>query len=246
MFFSTTNSNAEMKVMIDPGHGGYDSGAVSYDKKYEEKDLNLDTAIAIRNKLKKHGVTVYMTRESDKFVSLYERSEMANKIKDLDVLVSVHHNSSKNKSVYRTEVVYQAKHEKEAQKLAEAISNKLAEITDDLKIYTRYNKEGTDYYSILRRTDTVSNIVEVSFISSEKGYTLVDTHEKRVRNGELVAEGIMDYLGVSYDEVKETNNLRIEKNNKSNSILDKLLNSFNVNSNKSKGVSTLYEILNRG
>lgn len=248
LFMSFSYASAEVKVMIDPGHGGYDSGAISHDKKYEEKDLNLDTAIAVKNKLEKHGVTVYMTREDDRFVSLQDRSDMANRIKDLDVLISVHHNSSKNKSIYRTEVIYQAKHEKEAQKLAEAISKKLATINDELKIYTRYNKEGSDYYSILRRTNTVSNIVEVSFISSEEGYALVDTHEKRVRNGELVAEGVMDYLGISYSEEskKEDNTFKIEKNNKRMSMFDRLFGIINSNKNENKGVLVLREILNRG
>lgn len=247
MLCSISYSYADMKVMIDPGHGGYDAGAISYDKKHEEKALNLDTALAIRDELQKHGVTVYMTREDDKFVSLSERSEMANKIKDLDVLISLHHNSSSNNKVYRTEVIYQAKNEKEAQKLAESISNKLSEITDELKIYTRYNQSGGDYYSILRRTNTVANIVEVSFISSEKGYTLVDTHEKRVRNGILVAEGIMDYLGIPYDDgVEEKNKTKLEKVNKSQLILDKLLNLLNDKRNKNEGLSALYEILNRG
>ena len=123
----------------------------------------------------------------------------------------------------------------------------MSEITDELKIYTRYNQSGGDYYSILRRTNTIANIVEVSFISSEKGYTLVDTHEKRVRNGILVAEGIMDYLGVPYDDgVEEKNKTKLEKVNKSQLILDKLLNLLNDKRNKNEGLSALYEILNRG
>lgn len=248
MICSISYSYADVKVMIDPGHGGKDAGAISHDKKYEEKNLNLDTALTIRDELEKYGVKVYMTREDDTFVSLTKRSELANQIKDLDVLVSLHHNSSSNDKAYRTEVIYQAKNEKEAQKLAESISNKLSQITDELKIYTRYNKSGGDYYSILRRTNTVANIVEVSFISSEKGYTLVDTHEKRVRNGILVAEGIMDYLGISYEnntkENKEQPKLGIA--NKSQSILDKLLNLLSEKRNENKGTSVLYEILNRG
>ena len=243
--FSSKKSFADINVMIDPGHGGHDSGAISYDGKYKEKDLNLDTALSIKDELEKHGVKVYMTREEDTYMPLEDRSTMANNIKDLDVLVSVHHNAASNNETYRTEVIYQAKNEKESQRLAELISNKLALINDEIKIYTRYNKQGFDYYSILRNTNTVANIVEVSFISSQKGYELVDTYDERVRNGKLVAEGIMDYLGVNYsenEEVKENKTIVAKKE----TFLDKLLNILNNKKDNNKGLSILYKAISRG
>ena len=243
--FSSKKTFADINVMIDPGHGGHDSGAISYDGKYKEKDLNLDTALSIKDELEKHGVKVYMTREEDVYISLENRSVMANNIKDLDVLVSVHHNAASNNETYRTEVIYQAKNEKESQRLAELISNKLASINDEIKIYTRYNKQGFDYYSILRNTNTVANIVEVSFISSQKGYELVDTYDERVRNGVLVAEGIMDYLGVNYSENKEVNENKTTVAKKE-TFLDKLLNILNNKKNNNKNLSILYKAISRG
>ena len=243
--FSSKKSFADINVMIDPGHGGHDSGAISHDGKYKEKDLNLDTALSIRDELEKHGVKVYMTREKDVYIPLKDRSVMANNIKDLDVLVSIHHNAASNNEAYRTEVIYQAKNEKESQRLAELISNKLALINDEIKIYTRYNKQGFDYYSILRNTNTVANIVEVSFISSQKGYELVDTYDERVRNGKLVAEGIMDYLGVNYSENKEVNENKTIVTKKE-TFLDKLLNILNNKKDNNKGLSILYKAISRG
>lgn len=190
-------------VMIDPGHGGSDSGAVSYDNMLEEKDLNLDTAKAVIEELKRNGVTVYTTRTDDTYVSLQDRSRMANKIEDLDLFVSIHHNAAGDPKVNRGEVIYSVK-EKESQKLAECIGKKMEQIGDmEIKIYNRYNAKGLDYYSVLRNTNATSVIVEISFMTSEEGIALVDTPEERRENGILVARGIMDYFGIDYDEEKE-------------------------------------------
>lgn len=190
-------------VMIDPGHGGSDSGAVSYDNTLEEKDLNLDTAKAVIAELKRNGVTVYTTRTDDTYVSLQDRSKMANKIEDLDLFVSIHHNAARDPNVNRGEVIYSVK-EKESQKLAECIGKQMEQIGDmEIKIYNRYNAKGLDYYSVLRNTNTTSVIVEISFMTSKEGIALVDTPEERKNNGILVARGVMDYLGIDYDEEKE-------------------------------------------
>lgn len=231
-------------VMIDPGHGGSDSGAVSYDNTLQEKDLNLDTAKAVIEELKRNGVTVYTTRTDDTYVSLRDRSLMANKIEDLDLFVSIHHNAARDPKVNRGEVIYSVK-EKESQKLAECIGEKMKQIGDmEIKIYNRYNAKGLDYYSVLRNTNATSVIVEISFMTSEEGISLVDTPEERKENGILVAHGIMDYFGIDYDEkevvktepvkektvVKETPktgldiiNSLLHKNDKKENPIEKLL-----------------------
>lgn len=189
-------------VMIDPGHGGNDSGAISYDNTLLEKDLNLDTSKAIIDELNKYGITTYTTRTKDEYVSLRKRSEMANAIEDLDLFVSVHHNACTNPTVNRSEVIYSVK-EQESQKLAECIASKLKGMNNvEVIIYNRYNAKGSDYYSVLRHTKATSVIVEISFLTSKEGVELVDTHEERVKNGILVAQGIMDYLGTDYTNTK--------------------------------------------
>lgn len=227
-------------VMIDPGHGGVDSGAISYDNSLEEKDLNLDTAKAIIKELEKHGVTVYTTRTDDTYVSLEDRSAMANEIEDLDLFVSVHHNACVDPNINRGEVIYSVK-EKESQKLAECIGKKMTNIGDgsmEIKIYNRYNAKGGDYYSVLRNTNATSVIVEISFMTSEEGIALVDTPEEREENGILVAQGIMDYFGIDYDNVKQDVKERsIEKARKSTKSGLDLINS--VRNKKPKNNSVL-------
>lgn len=87
-----TNINKSSKVIvIDPGHGGKDSGAVGY-KKYREKVVVLQTALKLKNILKKQGYRVYMTRSRDNFVTLKNRTKYAND-KNADIFVSIHANS---------------------------------------------------------------------------------------------------------------------------------------------------------
>ena len=79
-------------IVIDPGHGGKDPGAISVAKKNKEKDLNLDLALKLGNALEKYGFKVLYTRDDDSTVVLAARGK---KFK-ADLFVSIHHNASKN------------------------------------------------------------------------------------------------------------------------------------------------------
>ena len=80
------------KILLDPGHGGSDAGAVSAGG-IKEKDLNLALAGFLEKELKNLGFQVAMTRNTDKNVSLADRAEMASRCR-ADLLISLHHNSS--------------------------------------------------------------------------------------------------------------------------------------------------------
>ena len=79
-------------IVIDPGHGGKDSGAVGY-KKYKEKNAVLKISKLLKGLLKKSGYKVYLTRDSDKFIKLSKRTDFANK-KMADLFISIHANAS--------------------------------------------------------------------------------------------------------------------------------------------------------
>ena len=78
-------------IVIDPGHGGKDAGAVGY-KKYREKVVVLQTSKKLRDILLKRGYTVYMTRNADNFIKLRKRTKFANR-KKADLFLSIHANS---------------------------------------------------------------------------------------------------------------------------------------------------------
>jgi len=82
-------------VVIDPGHGGKDPGAVSKNGKTKEKDVALEISDRIKNHLieKVPGVRVELTRSEDKFLSLQERTAIANSL-DADLFLSIHCNGA--------------------------------------------------------------------------------------------------------------------------------------------------------
>jgi N-acetylmuramoyl-L-alanine amidase len=83
-------------IMIDPGHGGQDPGAISPNGHYE-KDLTLKMARELRKELKKEGYTVLLTRDNDIFIPLRGRIKKAHEA-NADLFISIHADSAKNKS----------------------------------------------------------------------------------------------------------------------------------------------------
>lgn len=84
------------RVVVDPGHGGHDSGAIGYGG-IKEKDIVLEVSKKLRDILTdKLGVEVVMTRDTDVFVELSERTAIANTV-SADLFISVHANASRNK-----------------------------------------------------------------------------------------------------------------------------------------------------
>lgn len=81
-------------VVIDPGHGGKDAGCVSRDKKTMEKDLTLDISKRLAEKIRKAypDVKVIMTRSTDKYITLNERADIANR-NNANLFISIHINA---------------------------------------------------------------------------------------------------------------------------------------------------------
>lgn len=91
-------------VILDPGHGGKDPGAIGKGG-LQEKDVVLDIARRLKRKLGSMGINVTLTRDSDKFISLDQRSRIANS-KDADFFISIHANASRSRWVNGVEVFY--------------------------------------------------------------------------------------------------------------------------------------------
>jgi len=93
-------------VVIDPGHGGHDPGAVG-PKGVKEKDINLKIAKELKKILDKDGKSigidnVYLTRSTDRFIPLEERTAIAKKL-NADLFISIHCNASKNRKAVGSE-----------------------------------------------------------------------------------------------------------------------------------------------
>ena len=153
--FSPLSARAnDVVVVIDPGHGGDNHGAMYGD--YVEKEMNLIVARAMQAELLKYeGISVYLTREdSDTDISLRERAEFAAE-KGADFLFCLHFNMSEDASLYGTEVWVSAFDEFYAQGHAFAqihLAAQRAKGLFDRGIKTRLNDGGIDYYGIIRHS----------------------------------------------------------------------------------------------
>ncbi|MCD6223463.1 MAG: N-acetylmuramoyl-L-alanine amidase [Deltaproteobacteria bacterium] len=95
--FRQTISSKRYVVVIDPGHGGKDPGAVGY-KGIKEKDIVLKIAREVKKKLSEMDIDAYLTRNTDIFIPLSKRAHIANN-KGADVFISIHCNAHRNKKV---------------------------------------------------------------------------------------------------------------------------------------------------
>ena len=117
-------------VVLDPGHGGSDPGATR--GSVYEKTLNLKVAQYCKAELEKYsGVTVYMTRTGDSYLTLAQRAQKAADY-GADILISIHQNSSESSAAYGAEVYYPNSNYKPAigstgRKVAEAVQKRTCE-----------------------------------------------------------------------------------------------------------------------
>lgn len=91
-------------VVLDPGHGGADPGAVS-NSGTQEKTIVLDIALRLKPKLEAAGLEVILTRDKDELVTLSDRSKLANS-KKADLFVSIHANASTNRQACGLETYF--------------------------------------------------------------------------------------------------------------------------------------------
>lgn len=118
------------RIVIDPGHGGHDPGAIGASG-LQEKDVVLAIGLELREKLKDElGLDVVMTRSTDVFIPLEERTAIANKV-NADLFVSIHANAAPNRSASGIETYYLnlAKTEKVAQLAAKENGTTLEKVS---------------------------------------------------------------------------------------------------------------------
>ena len=137
-------------VVIDPGHGGKDPGALSTNKKYREKDITLSVALKLGNliKAKYPQVKVVYTRNTDKYVELSKRAEIANKNK-ADLFISIHVNSAKATQARGTETFVMGTHKSDDNFQVCKTENSVIVIEDDYQTkYQGFNPNSPESYII--------------------------------------------------------------------------------------------------
>ncbi len=200
-------------VVIDPGHGGHDRGAVS--RYGSEKDFALDVSLRVRKLLEANRYKVVMTRSSDIFVPLERRAAIANRI-DGAIFVSIHFNSSSTNALARGFEIF-------------SIAPRGAPATNDGVFSERNLREepgnavdlpsaalaGTIYdallghipnidrglkharFAVLRRCTVPAVLVECGFVSNGPESALIGSNAWRQKLAEAIVDGVDNYKGLA-------------------------------------------------
>lgn len=191
---------SEKLVVIDPGHGGKDTGSQALSNGttvLNEKDINLDVALRLNEMLQAAGVRTYILRETDTTITLYDRPALANAA-NADLYVAIHNNSSENKSARGVEVYYNSKSTEVnygiySQRLAEVVYQ---DLLDTIGTVGRGAKS-EPAYAVLNKTNMPAIIIEGSFLSNSEDLSLMLTDEFRENYALATAKAIIQILNES-------------------------------------------------
>jgi N-acetylmuramoyl-L-alanine amidase len=195
-------------VVIDPGHGGQDSGAMC--GAIYEKDLTLDVAQRVDRLLQAQGLATLMTRVGDSYVSLQDRVAVTNRARDC-IFVSIHFNESK-KPVSGVETYYAEHQTAPAPRLVSWIpffqgaaaesptlaSQSLARFIQEAMIArTQAPDRGTkaEQFFVIANVSTPAVLVEGGFLNKED-IAKLENNDYRDQMAAAISEGILRYRDV--------------------------------------------------
>ncbi len=186
-------------VVVDPGHGGKDPGMTGADG-LEEKGINLEISLKLRDILEKQGFNVVLTRDMDR--GLYDEDASGKKLQDLQrrtelirkadplLTVSIHQNSYSDPDVKGPQVFY-FQGSDEGKSLAEAVQkslNEKLEITDPRSV------KGNSSYYLLKKSPAVTVIAECGFLTNPSEAEKLQDEAYQYKVAEALTEGIEAYL----------------------------------------------------
>ncbi len=177
-------------IIIDPGHGGVDSGACGR-QGIREKDVNLEVAMHLKDDLENAGASVVMTRIDDSFIGLYERPFLANFLY-ADLFVSVHTNTHPDSSVNGIEVWYR-QNRSESQTLAKDVLEQIIQTTGFKSLGIKSHRVDDDFV-VVREPQMPSILVEVGFLSNFQEESVITTPEFRQKAAAGIFQGVMNYF----------------------------------------------------
>ncbi|MFA6309302.1 MAG: N-acetylmuramoyl-L-alanine amidase [Clostridia bacterium] len=165
-------------VVIDAGHGGYDSGAAVGD--VYESNINLEISLKLNELLKGQGVNSYLIRSDDIFIGLYERAYIANTL-NASLFLCIHNNASDSESANGTETFYTTRSSVgymiSSYDFALNVQNSLI---STLKSYNRGAPISWPGLAVLKTTKMPAILTEIGFVSNtaERAKLLSETYQK--------------------------------------------------------------------
>ncbi|MBR3498599.1 MAG: N-acetylmuramoyl-L-alanine amidase [Selenomonadaceae bacterium] len=198
--FETLTALKGKKIVIDPGHGGNDAGAIG-PTGVMEKNVTLKVSLELKKLLEAEGATVILTRETDRTVS--EKGAKASDIEELgarcdvanrngaDIFISIHADSFTRPEARGTTGYYYSKSTSgRGQKLADCIRRNLVE---QLGTPSR-GTQPCNFY-VVKHTDMPATLIELGFISNKDEEKLLDSKEGVLKAAQGIFDGIEDYFG---------------------------------------------------
>jgi N-acetylmuramoyl-L-alanine amidase len=194
-------------VVLDPGHGGEETGAVGAND-LAERDLNLAVAERTKAALEREGATVVLTRTGDYRIALATRAEIAQRLEP-PVFISIHHNGGhdEERTTPGTEVFFQIA-SPESKRLAGMLYEELYAFFDSLPNTSdtwyadrdagakyRLSDGGGDYYGILRRTNGVTGVLsEAAFLSNPVEAALLAQADVQQGEAEAITRAVRRFM----------------------------------------------------
>lgn len=177
-----------IKITIDAGHGGSEAGAIGC-LGHKEKDINLQIAQNLKDKLVLLGAEVFMTRDDDSYVDLYERVNKSNYF-DADIFLSIHNNSlpdsKADTDATGTEVYYFYPQSKDLARI-------LAKSISDSTGFKNGGAKGQSF-AVIRNTQSIAVLIEVGYmINPDDNSKLINANfQDKISDG--IIEGLERYL----------------------------------------------------
>jgi N-acetylmuramoyl-L-alanine amidase len=178
----------QLTIVIDAGHGGSDFGAVNGAR--FEKDDNLAMALAVQQRLQEMGQKVIMTRSTDVFIPLDERSEISNR-NNADIFVSIHRNASTNPAAGGIETYVQNGADPITVRYAQNVHGEIINAGMQRNGGVRHGN-----YAVLRNTRSPAMMLELGYITNDVDNQLFDQNFGAY--ADAITRGILTSLSETY------------------------------------------------
>lgn len=195
-------------VVIDPGHGGRETGAIG-PSGVVEAELNLDVALKAKALLEEEGATVALTRNDDTRVTLETRAAIAQALDPL-LFISIHHNGGPTRTADQPGVqVYHQHQTPESARFAGVLFEQLQEAMTPFSdtwsggnatgVRARLGEDGGDYYGVLRGSEGVPAVLaEALYMSDEPEASLLLRDDVRQAEAQAITEAVVAWLESPY------------------------------------------------
>ena len=192
-------------VCLDPGHGVETAGKCAPDKSYYEHEFNLDMALRLKALLERHGVEATLTRSTAKDVSLEQRVKTANGIAGLNLFVSLHSNASGDGKDWTAPDGYGIYTSAAGATAGRNIAaNKLLSRAKEAGIKLWGGGLFHDGLYVLKNTTAPAILIEHGFHTNRAETELLKSDAYRQNLAEVDCKGILDYLGVEWQDEQAT------------------------------------------